>query len=138
MKPLELLISVSIVYWAISQLSYPFEEIIFKRKQSTLTYFDVIDKVYLFLLLFIKAACAAAKAWCAASLWIQLRISWAHQTLINAKIQVRRKLSAFRLVHHNTVATISAEKRSSPLKIMVAFYTNKKYDVHHIIWQGKP
>ena len=51
-KPLELLISVSIVYWAISQLSYPFEEIIFKRKQSTLTYFDVIDKVYLFLLLF--------------------------------------------------------------------------------------
>lgn len=51
-KPLELLISVSIVYWAISQLTYPFEEIIFKRKQSSLTYFDVIDKVYLFLLLF--------------------------------------------------------------------------------------
>jgi MscS family membrane protein len=51
-KPLELLISVSIVYWAISQLSYPFEEIIFKRKQSSLTYFDVIDKLYLFLLIF--------------------------------------------------------------------------------------
>jgi MscS family membrane protein len=40
------------VYWAISQLSYPFEEIIFKRKQSSLTYFDVIDKLYLFLLIF--------------------------------------------------------------------------------------
>jgi MscS family membrane protein len=51
-KPLELLISVSIVYWAISQLSYPFEEIIFKRKQSSLTYFDVIDKLYLFFLIF--------------------------------------------------------------------------------------
>jgi len=54
---------------------------------------------YLFLLLFIKAACAAAKAWCAVPLWILLLTSWAHQTLINAKIQVRREFSAFRRVY---------------------------------------
>gem|GEM_PF-4730477 len=93
---------------------------------------------YLFLLLFIKAACAAAKAWCAVPLWILLLPSWAHQTLINAKIQVRREFSAFRRVHHDSVAMLSVEKKSPLQKIMVAFYTNKKYDVHHIIWQGKP
>jgi hypothetical protein len=62
------------------------------------------------LLLFIKAACDAAMAWCAVPLWILLPPSWAHQTLINAKIQVRREFSAFRRVHHDTVATINAEK----------------------------
>jgi hypothetical protein len=93
---------------------------------------------YLFLLLFIKAACAAAMAWCAVPLWILLPPSWAHQTLINAKIQVRREFGAFRRVHHDTVATINAEKISLPQKIMVAFRTSKKYDDHHIIWQGKP
>ncbi|OBP16832.1 hypothetical protein A5320_05530 [Rheinheimera sp. SA_1] len=92
----------------------------------------------MFLLLFIKAACDAAKAWCAVPLWILLLPSWAHQTLINAKIQVRREFSAFRRAHHDTIATISAEKISLPQKIKVDFRTMVKYDVHHIIWQGKP
>jgi hypothetical protein len=65
---------------------------------------------YLFLLLFVEAALVAAIGLYAVPLWIKLLPSWAHQTLINAKIQVRREFSAFRRVHHDTVATINAEK----------------------------
>ncbi len=47
-KPIELLLIATIVYWAINQLEYPLQEILFKRKKSTITYFDVIDKLYVF------------------------------------------------------------------------------------------
>lgn len=47
-KPIELLLIVTIVYWALNQLDHPLHEVLFKRKKSTITYFDVIDKVYVF------------------------------------------------------------------------------------------
>lgn len=47
-RPIELLLIVTIIYWAINQLSYPFHEVLMKRKKSEVTYFDVFDKLFLF------------------------------------------------------------------------------------------
>ena len=47
-RPIELLLIATIIFWALNQLSYPLHEILFKRKKSEITYFDVIDKLYLF------------------------------------------------------------------------------------------
>lgn len=47
-RPIELLLIATIIFWALNQLSYPLQEILFKRKKSEITYFDVIDKLYLF------------------------------------------------------------------------------------------
>lgn len=47
-RPIELLLIATIIFWALNQLSFPLHEILFKRKKSEITYFDVIDKLYLF------------------------------------------------------------------------------------------
>jgi len=47
-RPIELFLIATIIFWALNQLSYPLHEILFKRKKSEVTYFDVIDKLYLF------------------------------------------------------------------------------------------
>ena len=52
-KPIELLITIIILYIAINQLSYPLDVVVFKRATSqpayTVTVIEVLDKVFLFL-----------------------------------------------------------------------------------------
>ena len=50
-KPIELLLMATIIYWAINQLNYPFHEVLLKRKKLDITYFDVIDKLYMFFII---------------------------------------------------------------------------------------
>jgi MscS family membrane protein len=47
-RPIELLLIATILYWAVNQLSYPFHEVLMKRKKSEVTYFDIFDKLFLF------------------------------------------------------------------------------------------
>ncbi|TZF83036.1 mechanosensitive ion channel [Pedobacter sp. BS3] len=59
LKPIELFILLDVIYLAINQLSYPLDEIIFRRHtvvdKKTITYsvtlIDVIDKLFLFLII---------------------------------------------------------------------------------------
>lgn len=48
LKPIELLLTVSIIYIAINHLSYPLKEVVFSRKNSAIEFIDVIDKLFLF------------------------------------------------------------------------------------------
>ena len=50
-KPIELLLMATIIYWAINQLNYPFHEVLMKRKKLDITYFDVIDKLFMFFII---------------------------------------------------------------------------------------
>lgn len=50
-KPVELLLISTLIYSALHQLGYPLDEVIFERKKLDVTYFDVIDKVYVFFLI---------------------------------------------------------------------------------------
>lgn len=47
-RPIELLLIATIIYWALNQLSYPLQEVVMKRKKLEVTYFDIIDKLFLF------------------------------------------------------------------------------------------
>lgn len=46
LKPIELLLTVSIIYVAINHLSYPLQEIVFNRKNTAILYIDIIDKLF--------------------------------------------------------------------------------------------
>jgi MscS family membrane protein len=48
LKPIELLLTVSIIYIAINHLNYPLQETLFNRKNSAILYIDIIDKLFLF------------------------------------------------------------------------------------------
>lgn len=48
LKPIELLLTVSIIYIAINHLNYPLQETFFSRKNSAVLYIDIIDKLFLF------------------------------------------------------------------------------------------
>lgn len=48
LKPVELLLTVSIIYIAINHLSYPLKEIVFSRKNNAVEFIDIIDKLFLF------------------------------------------------------------------------------------------
>ncbi len=48
LKPIELLLIVSIIYLALNQLSYPIHEELFKRKNKVVEFIDVIDKLFVF------------------------------------------------------------------------------------------
>lgn len=50
-KPVELLLISTLIYTALHQLGYPLDEVIFQRKKLDVTYFDVIDKLYVFFLI---------------------------------------------------------------------------------------
>ncbi len=56
LKPVEFLLSIIIFYIAINQLSYPLDVVIFKRIANksvyTVTIIEVIDKIFLFLMIF--------------------------------------------------------------------------------------
>ena len=47
-RPIELLLIATIIFWALNQLSYPLQEVVMKRKKLEITYFDIIDKLFLF------------------------------------------------------------------------------------------
>lgn len=46
LKPIELLLTVSIIYIAINHLSYPLQEIVINRKKSVVHFIDIIDKLF--------------------------------------------------------------------------------------------
>ncbi len=50
-KPIELLIIVTLFYWAINQLTYPFSYTFFQRKGNIITYLDIIDKLFIFFII---------------------------------------------------------------------------------------
>jgi MscS family membrane protein len=48
LKPVETLLLITIIYVAINQLSYPLEEAFIKRKTFSVTYQELLDKLFLF------------------------------------------------------------------------------------------
>lgn len=46
LKPIELLLTVSIIYVAINHLTYPLQEVVFNRKNNAILYIDIIDKLF--------------------------------------------------------------------------------------------
>lgn len=46
LKPIEFLLTISIIYLAINQLDFPLHEQLFKRKNSVVQFIDVIDKLF--------------------------------------------------------------------------------------------
>lgn len=48
LKPVELLLTVSIIYIAFNHLTYPLQDFVFSRKNTELKYVDILDKLFVF------------------------------------------------------------------------------------------